>query len=231
LGEASARVEIRIGSLNWPQQTGGIALSLTTDFSAHPSAYEVIPRVPKRQRTPKHARNGVKLDTVMGVAREMARLLRLSYNGHLPAEELTKYIFALDKLRACLESAIAIEAAAAAKAPAPPTSMHVSIVSVPSGTFFDEAAMQKLHESADKRTPLIEHVAAQEPGSPKLPLDNTSDLSPPEQSPPIDAQDNTRDAADPRVPSKPSDEEPDPLRKRARELGFELLPRRPARVD
>ena len=28
-----------------------------------------------------------------------------------------------------------------------------------------------------------------------------------------------------------SDEEPDPLRKRARELGFELQPRRPARVD
>jgi hypothetical protein len=139
----------------------------------------------------------------------------------------------LDKLRACLESAIAIEAAAAAKAPPPPTSMHVSIVAVPSGTFLDEASMRKLHENADsfKRTPLIEYVAAQEPGSPELPLDNTSELSPPAQSPPIDAQDNTRDAADPRVSSKPSDEEPDPLRKRARELGFELLPRRPARVD
>ena len=33
----------------------------------------------------------------MGVAREMGRLIRLSYNGHLPPEELTKYIFRVGK--------------------------------------------------------------------------------------------------------------------------------------
>jgi hypothetical protein len=47
-------------------------------------------------------------------------LIRLSYNGHLAPEELTRYIFALDKLRACLESAVNIEANAAANAPKPP---------------------------------------------------------------------------------------------------------------
>ena len=40
----------------------------------------------------------------MGVAREMGRLIRLSYNGHLPPEELTKYIFALDNFAPVLRA-------------------------------------------------------------------------------------------------------------------------------
>jgi hypothetical protein len=74
-------------------------MSPTVDMSAHPSAFGVVTRMPKRQRPPKHARIKVKLDTVMGCAREMGRLIRLSYNGHLPTEELTRYIYALDKTR------------------------------------------------------------------------------------------------------------------------------------
>lgn len=93
----------------------------------------VVSHMPKRQRPPKHARIKVKLDTVMGVAREMGRLIRLSYNGHLPPEELTKYIFALDKLRACLESAVAIDAAAAAQVKNEPTALTVNIITVPEG--------------------------------------------------------------------------------------------------
>ena len=69
----------------------------------------------------------------MGVAREMGPLIRLSYNGHLPPEELTKYIFALDKLRACLESAVAIDAAAAAQVKNEPTALTVNIITVPEG--------------------------------------------------------------------------------------------------
>ena len=102
----------------------------------HPSAFGVVSRMPKRQRTAKHARIQVKLDTVMGVAREMGRLIRLSYNGHLPPEELTKYVFALDKLRNCLESAAAIETAAAAATP-PNYSTVVNVISVPSNQFIN----------------------------------------------------------------------------------------------
>jgi hypothetical protein len=143
----------------------------------------------------------------MGIAREMARLIRLSYNGHLPTEELTRYIFALDKTRVCLESAINLEAQAIANAPKPPPApVTINVLSVPSGTHLDEAAMQKLHEDADnfKRTPLIEYLAAQEP---------------------------TPEPAPEPEPTPDPTEDDDPLQRRAKELGFKLLPRRPARVD
>jgi hypothetical protein len=92
----------------------------------------------------------------MNVAREMGRLIRLSYNGHLPPEELTKYVFALDKLRACLESAEAQAAAAAAKVPPVPSKVSISIISVPSGCHFNNAQMEQL--SRGDTSPLqIEH--------------------------------------------------------------------------
>jgi hypothetical protein len=56
----------------------------------------------------------------------MGRLIRLSYNGHLATEELTRYIYALDKTRACLESVISIEVQAAANAPPPPGAMTLT---------------------------------------------------------------------------------------------------------
>jgi hypothetical protein len=108
-----------------------------------------------------HARIGIKLDTVMGVAREMGRLIRLSYNGHLPVDELTRYVFALDKLRAALESAINIDAQAAANAPKlPPAPTTVNILTIPPNTFLNDAKLQQLYEKADTfpRRPLIEHV-------------------------------------------------------------------------
>ena len=77
----------------------------------------------------------------MGVAREMGRLIRLSYNGHLPAEELTRYVFALDKLRGCLESAIEIEAAAAERAKAAAEAQDtcgliaINVIEVPAGLY------------------------------------------------------------------------------------------------
>ena len=118
---------------SWPRQPGGIILSTTAHLGPCPPEMGVVSHMPKRQRPPKHAQIKVKLDTVMGVAREMGRLIRLSYNGHLPPEELTKYIFALDKLRACLESAVAIDAAAAAQVKNEPTALTVNIIAVPEG--------------------------------------------------------------------------------------------------
>jgi hypothetical protein len=188
-------------------------------------------RVPKRQRTKLHARNGVHLSSVMGVVQEMARLLRLSYNGHLPSTELTRYVYALDRIRAGIESAKNLEiqmAAVAPKPPPPPTT--VNILTVPSGTFLDEAAMQKLSEKADTfpRRPLIEHV---EP--PPQPTAEEAVLSVVSEAGPIEPDAPTEPEA-PAAAPKPvlvHDEEPDPLRRRARALGFELLPRRVCPVE
>jgi hypothetical protein len=203
---------------------------LSTTAHLHPCQPEILPpiRKAKRQRPRLHARIGVKLDSVMGVAREMGRLIRLSYNGHLPPEELTRYIFALDKLRAALESANAIEIQAAANAPKPPPgAITVNILTVPSGTFVDDAKLQQLHERAHTfpRRPLIEHNEPAPPiaedVAPSAPASEAGPIEPAPPEPPAPAP----------KPVLVHEAEPDPLRRRARELGFELLPRRVCKVD
>jgi hypothetical protein len=49
-------------------------------------------------------RNAMPLDSIVGVRREMGRLYRLSLNGRLPADELTKLVFTLREIRCCLEA-------------------------------------------------------------------------------------------------------------------------------
>ena len=71
-------------------------MSASAHLGRCPPEMKAVSYKPNRQRPKLHARIAVKLDTVMGVAREMGRLIRLSYNGHLLADELTRYIFALD---------------------------------------------------------------------------------------------------------------------------------------
>src|SRR5436190_4101171 len=44
------------------------------------------------------------LDTVAGVRSEMARLYRLALNGKIRSDEMTRYIYALKEIRACLEA-------------------------------------------------------------------------------------------------------------------------------
>ena len=44
------------------------------------------------------------LDTLAGVRREMARLYRLGLNGRIPSDEMTRFIYALKEIRACLEA-------------------------------------------------------------------------------------------------------------------------------
>ena len=46
------------------------------------------------------------LDTLAGVRGEMARLYRLALNGKLPCDELTRLIYTLKEIRACLEAEI-----------------------------------------------------------------------------------------------------------------------------
>ena len=49
-------------------------------------------------------RNKMALDTLVGVRGEMARLYRLALNGRIASDEMTRYIYALKEIRACLEA-------------------------------------------------------------------------------------------------------------------------------
>src|SRR5215510_7594715 len=51
-------------------------------------------------------RNKMALDTLAGVRGEMARLYRLALNGRIPSDEMTRFIYALKEIRACLEAEI-----------------------------------------------------------------------------------------------------------------------------
>ena len=44
------------------------------------------------------------LDTLAGVRAEMARLYRLALNGRIASDEMTRFIYALKEIRACLEA-------------------------------------------------------------------------------------------------------------------------------
>jgi len=120
----------------------------------------------------------------------------------------------------------AIEVAAAANAPKPqPAPMSISIVAIPPGVYLDEATMQRLNEAADRfpRQPLLEYNEM-----PPEPAAEAAQSEPAAEAGPIEPCDSVEPEAPPPV-SRPvlvHDEEPDPLRQRARALGFELLPRR-----
>jgi hypothetical protein len=51
-------------------------------------------------------RNAMALDTLAGVRSEMSRLYRLGLNGRIRSEEMTRFIYALKEIRACLEAEI-----------------------------------------------------------------------------------------------------------------------------
>jgi hypothetical protein len=69
-----------------PQRTGRMSLS-------HKPKAEVLP-----------PRNAMALDTLAGVRGEMARLYRLGLNGKIRSDEMTRFIYALKEIRACLEA-------------------------------------------------------------------------------------------------------------------------------
>ena len=49
-------------------------------------------------------RNAMALDTLAGVRSEMSRLYRLALNGRIRSDEMTRFIYALKEIRACLEA-------------------------------------------------------------------------------------------------------------------------------
>src|SRR3954453_5798887 len=63
-----------------------------------------LPQKPKTEVL--SPRNAVALDTLAGVRGEMARLYRLGLNGKIRSDEMTRFIYALKEIRACLEAEI-----------------------------------------------------------------------------------------------------------------------------
>jgi hypothetical protein len=59
----------------------------------HKSKAEVLP-----------PRNAIALDTLAGVRGEMARLYRLGLNGRIRSDEMTRFVYVLKEIRACLEA-------------------------------------------------------------------------------------------------------------------------------
>ena len=57
---------------------------------------------PKAEVLPPH--HSVALDTLAGVRGEMARLYRLALKGKVRSDEMTRFIYALKEIRACLEA-------------------------------------------------------------------------------------------------------------------------------
>jgi hypothetical protein len=53
-------------------------------------------------------RSAVALDTLVGVRGEMARLYRLGLNGRIRSDEMTRFIYALKEIRACIEAEMLI---------------------------------------------------------------------------------------------------------------------------
>ena len=48
--------------------------------------------------------NAIALDTLAGVRRRNGRLYRLGLNGRIRSDEMTRFIYALKEIRACLEA-------------------------------------------------------------------------------------------------------------------------------
>ena len=51
----------------------------------------------------------IALDTLAGVRGETARLYRLGLNGKIRSDEMTRFIYALKEIRACLEAETLID--------------------------------------------------------------------------------------------------------------------------
>jgi hypothetical protein len=54
-------------------------------------------------------RNKMALNSVAGVRAEMARLYRLGLNGKIRTDELTRLIFVLKEIRACVEAEVLVD--------------------------------------------------------------------------------------------------------------------------
>jgi hypothetical protein len=65
----------------------------------------LIPKTKTEVLSPR-PRNAMALNTLASVRGEMARLYRLALNGRIRSDEMTRFIYALKEIRACLEAEI-----------------------------------------------------------------------------------------------------------------------------
>ena len=71
-------------------------------FTPQRTGRKSLSQKPKAEVLP--PRNAMALDTLAGVRGEMARLYRLGLNGRIRSDEMTRFIYALREIRACLEA-------------------------------------------------------------------------------------------------------------------------------
>lgn len=50
------------------------------------------------------------MDSLAGVRQEMARLYRLGLTGKIRSDEMTRFVYVLKEIRACLEAEVRVEA-------------------------------------------------------------------------------------------------------------------------
>ena len=55
----------------------------------------------------------IALDTLAGVRGEVARLYRLALNGRIRSDDVTRFVYVLKEIRACLEAEILTDVAVA----------------------------------------------------------------------------------------------------------------------
>ena len=77
-----------------------------TGFRPQRASYIALSHQQKTEVLPARPRNAMALDTLAGVRGEMARLYRLALNGRIQSDEMTRFIYALKEIRACLEAEI-----------------------------------------------------------------------------------------------------------------------------
>lgn len=105
----------------------------------------------------------------------MSRLYRGGLNGRVKPADLSRFVFVLDKIRACME--VEIEAAAAAEPPVEPT--NINIIEVPASNFFRQ--VEQIAPGGD-RDVLLEHCPDEVPEN----IDSTQTTEPVE--PPVEPE-------------------------------------------
>jgi hypothetical protein len=90
---------------------------------------------------PNHTR---RLDTLGAIASEQSRVYRATINGMISTADGARLTYQLKELR-CTREAMALEAEnATRKAPAVPSKVNISIVSIPAGCFIDAESAERI---------------------------------------------------------------------------------------
>jgi hypothetical protein len=160
--------------------TGSITLSEITELEETPGRFKAKRIDRGGLLCANHTRP---LNSLKAVVSEQARVYRAMVNSVITLNEGVKLVFVLREIRSSLEALNAETAAAIAYAPKPaPPAVKINILTVPSGTYVDQATMQRMSENADTfpQRQLLEHM---EPTSEPA----ASSLEPPAEAETVEA--------------------------------------------